>query len=416
MFNIDELLHREDFWEETRMTFMQKWTTTMHTAVDIDLICKFKDELLDRVKSREFEWGVPRKIRITKTGTSKKRIVYLFDLEQRILLGVLYRVLGYYFQDKVSDSCFSYKKGVNTLKAVNHIRSLNTDCEMYGVKLDISAYFNSVSKARIDEMIEDVFKDRKDTDIYWLVRTLYDIDTVEDNGVQVKEFMSLIAGTAIASFFANLCLYDMDVYFESRGIPYARYSDDIVTFANTEEEIQVNLNMMKDKLEDYGLSINPRKYEYFNPHDDIDFLGLTFNKDKVDIHKFSFEKVKAKIRKDIKKGRKKIEEGKPYDVVASAIIHRFNHRTYKCYIEDKSKYGWGYYAFRYVNTDKTLREIDFYFRDRLRYLYTGRNNKANIGKVSDAKLHDLGYVSLVMMYKLFKTDFDAYCDYVSLLK
>lgn len=414
--SIDRLLHKDEIWMDTRDTFLSKWSTTITMANDINIECiALRHILLKELESGEFSWGIPDKISINKAGTSKKRVVYLFGLRQRVVLGVLYRVLSEYFSSSVSDCCFSYKKGVSTMKAVEYIRSSNSENNMYGVKLDISAYFNSVGSERLQEMINILFKGQESTTVCRLLKELYSIDTVSERGVHKKEYMSLIPGTAVAAFFANYCLYGLDHHFEEKEVVYARYSDDILIFADTEDELGDHLGYVRTKLSEYGLSINPRKYEYFSPYDKIDFLGLTFDKSTVDLHRNSLEKMKTKIRKSCKKGRKAIEEGKPFDQVARSVIHSFNHRVYKCYIEDKSKYGWAFYAFRYINTSKSLREIDFYFRDRLRYMKTGRNNSANIRKTPNEELDRLGYVSMVMMYKLFKTDFDVYCDRVSLL-
>jgi len=64
----------------------------------------------------------------------------------------------------------------------------------------------------------------------------------------------------------------------------------------------------------------------------------------------------------------------------------------------------------------TIRELDFYLKDRIRQLITGKNNASNIKKVPDEKLKELGYVSLCEMYIKFKKDFDMYCDAVDLIR
>lgn len=48
-------------------------------------------------------------------------------------------------------------------------------------------------------------------------------------------------------------------------------------------------------------------------------------------------------------------------------------------------------------------------------MITNKNNSANIRKVSNEKLKELGYVSLVEMLIKFRTDFDYYCDAVDLI-
>ena len=417
VFMIDKLLSNRGYWLDARDTLVGK---AKLTCSDVDSINKFimleLQDLLTSVSTRTFKWSTPKKVAISKYGTKKKRIVYLFPVKERLLLGVLYRILSDYYKDKLSANCFSYKKGVSTITAVQYIRENKLDSNLYGVKLDISSYFNSVSKERTTEMISEVFEGEQNSDVHYLIKSLYGISTVTWKASEIHEDMGLIPGTSVASFFANYCLHEIDDYFKDTEVLYARYSDDIILFADSRESVDKNLDIISCKLRNYGLSINPRKYRYFEPDDTIDFLGLKFDNNEIDISINSKNKLTGKIKHACKVGRKKVESGEDVDKVVSSIIRAFNYRLYKCYIEDKSKYGWGYYAFRYITTNKTLLDIDFYMRDRLRYVFTGKNNKANIRKAPNKKLEELGYVSLVYMYSLFKIDFDLYCNEVYRLK
>ena len=42
-----------------------------------------------------------------------------------------------------------------------------------------------------------------------------------------------MAGVPLASFFANVYLGELDRIFEKKGIPYLRYSDDIIIFCHS---------------------------------------------------------------------------------------------------------------------------------------------------------------------------------------
>lgn len=275
----------------------------------------------------------------------------------------------------------------------------------YGVKLDISAYFNSVSETYLRKILDELMVGEDE-----LKRVLHDLffdNTVIYKGRLIQEFKSLIPGTSLSSFFANFCLKDLDNYIVNKlGITYARYSDDIIFFADTIEELKVGLQKVSEKLAELGLKINENKYEWFKPGDEITYLGLKIQGDKIDISKNSAKKFKKKIKHACVLGRNEIEfEGKDPYKVARKILKRYNHRVYKCYIQDKSKFGWAYYAFRYINTMDTIRELDFYLKDRIRQLITGKNNASNIKKVPDEKLKELGYVSLCEMYIKFKKRF-----------
>lgn len=47
---------------------------------------------------------------------------------------------------------------------------------------------------------------------------------------------------------------------------------------------------------------------------------------------------------------------------------------------------------------------------------TGRHNKANAKKMSYEEFKSLGYLSLVEMYRLYKTDYDYYVETVEINK
>lgn len=418
------LLHETSFWVDTfnHMRNKRNLKTTQLQELEYLQLGNFYDTALTQIKNGEYIWSTPIKHLRNKTGTTKKRVVYIHSIQDRVLLGVLYRACSEYFKAYMSDSCFSYRKGVKTLNAIDYLIQDKCLFKKYGVKLDISSYFNSVAKDQLVKMIHELF-DYESPMLLKLITDLMLTDKVLFNGEEIEEYKSLIPGCALSSFFANYCLKDLDHYIaEELGLTYARYSDDIILFADTKEEIEHCLTIIQNKLNTLGLKINPNKYEWYEPHTPITFLGLKIyeneneNKVIIDISDNCLHKVKRRIRHAAKMARMTASKNhKDAYNEARKLLKQYNHRTYKCYIEDSSKYGWGYYAFRYINTIKSLRNIDQYLADRVRYVITGKNNKANLIKVSKEQLQALGYVPLVEMYNLFNVDFDVYCDQVYLM-
>lgn len=415
---IDEIRNQK-YWDDTLERMLRKRNITTEQEMELVLLSTigFKDKFIEQVLSETYTWSIPKKIQISKIGTKRKRTVYMYSIQDRYVLGVLYRVFSSYYIDNINSNCYSYKRGVKTLNAIDYIKSDKDISKKSGVKLDIHAYFNSVNRRYLIEILEEI--SNKERCIEKLLKDLYLDDRVIFEGKEILEYKSLIPGAAFSSFLANYCLRDIDNYVsEDLGLTYARYSDDILYFADTKEQLHTALDMITTKLNELDLEINDTKYEWFEPGEDIDFLGLKLKDNKrVDISTNSAKKFKRKIKHSCKVGRNEIERlGKdPYNV-ARDIIGRYNYRIYKCYIQDSSKFGWAYYAFRYINTIETLRELDFYLKDRLRQMITGVNNSSNIKKVSNEKLAELGYISIVDMYIRFKEDFDYYCDTVDLLK
>lgn len=403
-----------EYWQKSydRIVQTNKYSTdTIETVFSYMQTGKYK-KIAKQLAKGTYVFSTPEKILIAKTGSTKKRVIYCYAEIDRFLMSLLYRVTSKIFADKISERCFSYKQGVNTRDALNGIKTARV---MYGVKADIHAYFNSVSREHLYKCLDELFGDAEG--IRKTFDKLYRNDDVLIKGELKKEYKSLIPGSALGSFFANYCLRDVDKHFEELGITYARYSDDIILFDKTEEAVQEHIKWLLKYIEGLGLTINEDKYKYFNPDEPVDYLGLKFeSSESIDISDHAKQKIKKTIKRWCRKGRKEIEmQGKSFEPVAKNIIKRLNNRLYKTYIEDTTKFGWAYYAFRYITDPKSLKELDDYCKDTIRALKTGRHNKKNKYAITEEEFNDLNYVSFIEMYELFHTDFGYYCDVVARL-
>lgn len=404
---------KEEHWNTT----YDKLTTKKHiSAVDKGELmnCNIqREEIVNQLFNGTYNWSIPQKVLIAKSGTKKKRVVFIYNLRDRYILGVLYRAFSNYFSKQMNSHCFSYKTGVSTNTAIHYLKyQLNDDFKV-GVKIDIQSYFNSVSRDRVKQMLDELFSDGIKTTLEKLMLD----DTVEFQGEQIQEWKALIAGCALGSFFANYCLAPLDAELESKGVVFARYSDDIIILGNNKKQLKEYLDIVRKHLANYGLEINPKKYKWFEESDDFDFLGLKLSKDgTVDISDHAKKKIKRQIKRWCDKGRKDMEMNyKDFYTVASKIMKRLNNKNFKCYINNDATFGWCHYAFRYITTIDSLKEIDLYCKDTLRAMKTGKHNKANYKALDEQDFRDIGWVSLVQLYHLYKKDFDYYCEVIELI-
>jgi hypothetical protein len=373
----------------------------------------YKKDIINEIMSGGYNWGIPRKIEIAKHESKKKRTVYMYNTKDRYILGVMYRAISHYYKDIISDNCFSYKKDTNTSDAIRYIKDNRLKEYKYGVKIDIHAYFNSVSVERVTEIINELFSGG----LRITLENLLLNNTVEWQGKEIQEWKSLIPGCAFGSFLANICLKPCDDYFTDKDCIYARYSDDIIILAESEDKLRNYLDNIIDIISKYGLTINKEKYTWFKPGDAVDYLGLKLKDDNtIDVSDHAKQKIKKQIHRWCRKARMEIErDNKSFEYVARKVIHRLNNKNFKCYINNSASYGWCHYSFRYITTIQSLIEMDFYTRDSLRALKTGRHNKNNVKALNDEDFKKLGWVSLVDLYNLYKEDFDYYCEIIELL-
>lgn len=407
-------LNNNIHWEETYERMINKQGFSKD---DKELLWKlkeiYKSDIVSELMDGSYEWSIPQKVEIAKSESKKKRVVYIYNTKDRYVLGVLYRAVSTRFINTVSDSCFSYKKKISTSHAIEYIKQNKRDEFQYGVKVDIHAYFNSVSRERVTEIINELFSGgMKET----LEKLLFN-DEVDWKGTKIKEWKALIPGCAFGSFLANYCLKACDEYFDNENVIYARYSDDIIVITDSKEKLQIYLDKIMEFLTEYGLTMNPDKYTWFEPGDNIEYLGLTLKGDgTIDISNHAKQKIKKQIHRWCRKGRMEIErDGKLFKDVARRIIRQLNNKNFKCYIRNEGSFGWAIYAYPRITTTETLKELDAYTKDTLRALKTGKHNKANYKAISEQEFRELGWVSLVDMFYLYKKDFDYYCEIIELL-
>lgn len=80
---------------------------------------------------------------------------------------------------------------------------------------------------------------------------------------------------------------------------YSAYSDDILMYDSSKERLNSAINN-KANLQLLGLEIKDKKTEFFNPGDDLTYLGLKTDWKEIDISKKRFNKVKKMIKTECK--------------------------------------------------------------------------------------------------------------------
>jgi len=206
----------------------------------------------------------------------------------------------------------------------------------------------------------------------------------------------------VSAFFANIYLTPLDEIFTQRGIPYFRYSDDIMVFADSEEEILEHKNLIFNYIESRGLSINPDKVKISNPGEVWEFLGFCYRNGRIDLADATITKIKSKIKRKAKAlMRSRLRKNRSFDDVAADLIDHFNRKFYREFSDND--FTWSRWFFPVITTDQSLKIIDDYLVEYVRFLHTGRHTKKNF-EVSYPEIKELGFKSLVNEYYKYRRD------------
>lgn len=344
----------------------------------------------------------PQKRTINKQGSRKKRIVYSFPGAEGIFLKFIAFHL-YRYDWFFCDNCYAFRRDFGVWEAMHRIRSTPSFGNMYCLKVDISNYFNSID---VDILLDKLLF-IKDTDfsLYQLFQKILKEERVCENTKILLEKHGAMAGTPISPFFANVYLRDVDFYFKEANIPYFRYSDDILIFADSLAELETYQNKLYEHIHLLGLTINPEKVHISTPGEPWEFLGFCYRNGEIDLSDATLRKTKAKIKRKADALRRwSRSKDLSTEKAAIGLIRAMNRKFFGSSSlddmdedDDSNDFTWSRWFFPNLTTDKGLKIIDNYLQEYIRYTVTGRHYKGNY-RIRYEQLKEWGYQSLVHEY------------------
>ena len=336
----------------------------------------------------------PRRSEISKMSSTKKRVVYTYPKKENLVLKLLTYLVIREYDHLFAPNLYSFRANRCARDAMESLAEVPGIGQMWSYKADISDYFNSIPIDRMLPILEQALPD--DPELFRFLAGLLTNPLVNDNGTLREERKGIMAGTPISTFLANLYLADLDAHFHATERIYSRYSDDIILFAPSQEELERDVEFIHRHLAEKGLTMNPAKESRTTPGEEWVFLGFAWRNGKIDIAPASVEKLKAKMRRKARAlQRWKDRKGKKPAHAARAFIKVFNRKLFETSAEHDLT--WARWYFPTITTDESLREIDHYAQSCIRFLATGKHNKSAYNfRYEDMK--ELGYVSLVNRY------------------
>lgn len=395
----------KDKWEQ----FYDSFSTNEHAyKADVKKLRSYIDEqkyigVLEAYEGSG-KFNTPDLIMLNKKGTGKKRTVFSFDENASWLL----KFFGYYlhaYDVNFSDNVYSFRKERSVKTAIAKLLKVKNISSLYGVKLDIHDYFNSadtdiiITKVRgtlkgqnkLIRLIGDILKDND----YVIANRMKDSDVTSSNNAHPIH-KGMMAGSPLSPFLANLYLDELDKHFDNIDGFYARYSDDIIFFTESEEKRDQEMEYINKVLSENKLTLNPDKIAFIKPGESFEFLGFSFDNDEVDLAHSSFGKIKKKLRRKARAVlRWKLKKTAEPEKAARVYIKYFNRKFFENPV--KSELTWCRWYFPIITTDVTIKEIDHYMQECIRYIYTGKHSKRNYNLRYD-DIKQLGYRSLVNEY------------------
>lgn len=382
-------------YKESKGHLYEKDLYALKQFIDEKRYLNVAEKMINRISFKP-----PKKIVISKHNSTKKRIVYSFMEDENNVLKLLTFLLQRKYDYLFSKGLYSFRPMIGAKDAIDELIHYKNINKMWGYKVDIKDYFNSVDVSLLLQKLQPILKE--DSDVFDFIKTLLEDCQVIENGNIISEKKGIMAGTPIASFLANVYLMELDAYFENKKNLYARYSDDIIIFSNSKDELEKDITSIHRHLHTLGLAINPKKEMYFKPKEKWTFLGFSYQDGVIDVSDVSIQKLKAKMKRKTRAlMRWKDKKGVNGEKAAKAFIRIFNEKLFENPMEHELT--WIRWYFPMITTTKSLEIIDHYSQQCIRYLVTGTHTKASYNCRYE-KMKELGYRSLVHAYYKIKEE------------
>ena len=352
------------------------------------------DADLQRLIEGDWYFDPPTLILLRKGQSNRKRKVYRFTDENKILLQFLTFMLMEHYDDRFPDALYSFRKNNTTGRLFRSIRSSDPHREKYVIKADIHSFGESIDPEVLDEKLKMWLSDEPEVHrfIMWLItRNVY-----YRNGKLEEGFTSVLPGNPIVAFLQNVFLMDIDRFMAENVRICSRYTDDICMICEDSETAERLMREMKEIITGLRLSLNEEKSGIVPPGAAFDLLGLKFAPDTVDIADNTYTKVRVKMKHRADKINRRVKDGRLTREKGLEIMAR-HIQVYYYGTEEEEGVSWTGKFFPFINTTERLKCLDHLSQECLRYIATGRRTNAKY-RFRYPDIRKTGYVPLVRAY------------------
>jgi len=358
---------------------IDRWTKAIEKGVDKDIR---KDQLIrlanedtrlamaEAMMQGKYEISPPHTAQIPKDN-GEFRTVYVNEPMDRVVLGIANDLLFELMPEMLHGSCKSYQKGIGcgrVVTEVSHRMTGGADNGYLGWKADLSKYFDSVPIQFIDEAFDKVEARHGHSALIDVLRKYYHSDLYFDGENNLcRQYQSLKQGCAVASWLADVLLYDLDEELSEMDGYYVRYSDDMLFIGKDHEKA---MEMLQSRLEEKSMKLNPKKVEYLTPEQWFKFLGFSIKGEMVSLFSSRIKTFQREIEaRTIRKP----------DMTLAKAVNAVNRYLYK----GTGEFSWATQILPVCNVRKDLDELNKFVMDCLRAVQTGRRKIGGLGYVRD---------------------------------
>lgn len=349
---------------------------------------------VNRLKNGDYYISIPKRIKIKKINSTKRRICYFYEENEMFLFKFMTYVLMHY-DYLYEDSLYSFRKFKTHKDFFNKLKPLDKNRQLYVLKVDIKGYGESVDQDILLEKLKKIFAsdDRFYNFIYWLLKR----NKFVENGNVESERISIIPGTPMGAFFNNIYLTDIDKYINNNCILYMRYADDIAVFVDDYNKANDFKNYITKSLIELKLQLNQNKTKIYKPKESFSILGMNVSEDGYDMAEESYRKIIFKLKHRLNRLLVLYRTKKISSERAITLYINFINKYFYGSFDSEHEINWTAWAFGIITKIDSLKSLDSYIQNSIRTIISKKKSKVKYNiKYDDLKKY--GYKNLVHYY------------------
>lgn len=358
---------------------IDRWTKAIEKGVLKDIrkseLIKLTEEstrirMAEAMLSGKYQITPPHTARIPKDN-GEFRTVYVNEPIDRIILSIANDLLFDLMPEMIHPACKSYQTGIGCGKVVlevsHTIVGMKSNSHV-GWKSDLSKYFDSVPIQFIDAAFDKVEAKHGHSSLIDVLRKYYHCGLYFDENNELHEkYQSLKQGCAVASWLANVLLYDLDNELSQMDGFYVRYSDDMLFVGPDYEKAMI---VLQKRLAEMSMKLNPKKVEYLTVDRWFKFLGFSIKGSMISLSPTRLKTFQKEIESRTIKKR---------GITLKDAVRHVNQFLYK----GNGEYSWATQILPVCNVRTDINELNKFVIDCLRAVETGKHKVGGLGYVRD---------------------------------
>jgi len=227
------------------------------------------DEVRKAIDKGEFFESEPKQSFFIPKSNGEYRKIVLPSAKTKIIQRVLVNELS--TAVKFSDRSYAFRRGKSPLKAIGRVRDA-LKRQNHIAKVDIWHFFDTIDHKILIKKLNRIIQDEQ---IVHLIAYYLSQGSMEKNRWLDKS-EGIYQGDVLSPLLSNIYLNDFDFYLENKGIMHVRYSDDMLFFGSSKEEVSTYRKMASEYLQLLKLKFNIQKTYLSSLDKGFEYLGLSF--------------------------------------------------------------------------------------------------------------------------------------------